>query len=104
MKIFLDIIKYFNQRVKLDFSAIGKLNQSTKEQAIVNGNAASELLRNANFGLQYNLYRFALLDELEASRDDAERIAIGLKVQGLREFIDHLEKQEYFGNSVKSKE
>ena len=103
MKIFEDVIKYFNKRVRLDPSSITKLNQSTKEQAIVNGDAASRLLSGSDLSLQYNLFKFAMMEELEGARTDEERVSVGYKVQGMREFIDHLEKQEYFGKLVKER-
>ena len=104
MNIFKELIQYFNQKVRLDVSSITKLNQSDKEQAIANGEAARKVLSSPDFSLQYHLHRFTILDELEDATTDEERIAIGHKVKGMREFLDHLEKQEYFGRLVKGKE
>lgn len=89
-----DIRAYFNRRTKA--SDIAK-NAETSRKALIqeNGECAARLMRNADFGLMFNLYRFNMLERLEESKDDQERISNAHYVAGVRDFIDFIEKQEY---------
>ena len=43
------------------------------------------------------LHESSMLERLEESRDDSERITNSHYVAGVRDFIDFIEKQEYLG-------
>ena len=85
---------YFNRRTK----AIDSYKEAHVEKrtlVIQNGEAASRLMLNEDFALMFNLYRFSMLERLEESRTDDDRIGNAYYVAGVRDFIDFVEKSEY---------
>jgi hypothetical protein len=90
----LNIRDYFNRRTKV-VDAHKEANVSRKTLVIENAESAARLLRNEDFALMFNLYRFNLLERLEDSKDDQDRIGNAYYVAGVRDFIDFIEKQEY---------
>ena len=92
----LNIRNYFNQRTKaVDASKGAEVHR--KALVIENGEVARRLMKNEDFALMFNLYRFDMLERLEESRDDSERIANAHYVAGVRDFISFVEKSEYLG-------
>ena len=85
---------YFNKRTRVADS-YKEADVSRKSLLIENGECASRLMRNEDFALLFNLYRFQMLERLEDSKDDAERLSNAYYVAGARDFIDFIEKQEY---------
>ena len=89
-----NIREYFNKRTKAtDSHKEAHVNRQTL--VLQNGESASRLLRNEDFALMFNLYRFHMLERLEDSKDDSERIGNAYYVAGARDFIDFIEKNEY---------
>lgn len=62
---------------------------------IENGEAAERLLKNQDFALMFNLYRFDLLNALEESSEDADRIRNAQYVAGVRDFQVFVERTVY---------
>lgn len=92
----LEIRKYFNKRTKaVDARKEADVNRRTL--VIENGESAIRLMRNEDFALLFNLYRFNMLERLEESRTDPERIENAHYVAGVRDFIAFVEKTEYLG-------
>ena len=92
----LEIRKYFNKRTKaVDARKEADVNRRTL--VIENGESATRLMRNEDFALLFNLYRFNMLERLEESRTDPERIENAHYVAGVRDFIGFVEKTEYLG-------
>ena len=89
-----NIRAYFNKRTRVADS-YKEADVSRKSLLIENGECASRLMRNEDFALLFNLYRFQMLERLEDSKDDAERLSNAYYVAGARDFIDFIEKQEY---------
>lgn len=99
-KSLLDGIRgYFNRRTRVTDSH-KEANASRKTLVIENGESASRLLKNEDFALLFNLYRFQMLERLEDARDDADRLSNAYYVAGARDFIDFIEKQEYLAKRV----
>jgi len=93
-QITLKIREYFNRRTKgIDAQKGGNPEQRTL--VIQNGEASGRLLRNEDFALMFNLYRFDMLSRLEDSKDDSERIENAYYVAGVRDFITFVEKSEF---------
>lgn len=92
--LLLNIRNYFNRRTKA-VDAHKESNVNRRTLVIENGQVASRLMRNEDFALMFNLYRFNMLERLEDSKDDQERIGNAYYVAGVRDFIDFVEKQEY---------
>lgn len=92
----LHIRRYFNKRTKV-IDSYKEANAERKTLVIENGSSASRLMKNEDFALMFNLYRFNMLERLEESKDDPERIMNSHYVAGVRDFIDFIEKQEYLG-------
>ena len=92
----LNIREFFNRRTRAEDSK-KEANVNRKTLVIENGESASRLLRNEDFALLFNLYRFYLLERLEDSRTDIERIDNAHDVAGVRDFIGFIEKTEYLG-------
>ena len=88
------IREYFNKRTRVRDTA-KEADVSRRTLVIENGEAAGRLLKNADFALLFNLYRFNLLERLEESKDDQERISNGHYVAGVRDFFDFVEKSDY---------
>ena len=89
-----NIRDYFNRRSNARDTEKGASTER-RVLAIENGESASRLLRNEDFALMFNLYRFDLLSALEESDDDSKRIGNAYYVAGVRDFIDFVEKSEY---------
>jgi hypothetical protein len=90
----LNIRAYFNKRTRATDSN-KEANVARKTLVIENGECASRLLRNEDFALLFNLYRFQILERLEDARTDDDRQSNAYYVAGARDFIDFIEKQEY---------
>ena len=91
-----NIRDYFNRRTKV-VDTYKEANVNRKALVIENGESAQRLLRNDDFALLFNLYRFYLLEMLEESKDDVERINNAQRVAGGRDFIEFIERTEYLG-------
>jgi hypothetical protein len=100
MKSFvLNIRDYFNRRTKAtDSHKEAHVNRQTL--VFQNGESATRLLKNEDFALMFNLYRFHMLERLEDSKDDAERIGNAYYVAGVRDFISFIEKNEYLAKKL----
>lgn len=96
----LKIRDYFNRRTKV-VDSYKEAHPERKTLVIENGESAARLLLNEDFALLFNLYRFSVLERLEDSKDDSERISNAHYVAGVRDFIDFIEKQEYLGKVAK---
>jgi len=94
-----DIRAYFNRRTRASDS-FKEANVARKTLAIENGESASRLLKNEDFALLFNLYRFQMLERLEDAREDSDRLSNAYYVAGARDFIDFIEKQEYLAKKV----
>ncbi|NCX56547.1 MAG: hypothetical protein EBW87_05045 [Burkholderiaceae bacterium] len=90
----LNIREYFNKRTKIK-DAAKEADVARKSLVIENGEAASRLMLNGDFALLFNLYRFNMLEKLEDSRTDPERIENAHYVAGVRDFIAFIEQTEY---------
>jgi hypothetical protein len=90
----LNVRKYFNRRTKA-IDAHKEANANRNTLVIENGESANRLMANEDFALMFNLYRFQMLERLEDSKDDNERISNAHYVSGVRDFIDFVEKTEY---------
>ncbi len=96
-KSLIDQIRgFFNKRTS-SHDTLKEANTERRSLAIENGEAASRLLKNNDFALLFNLYRFDMLSQLEDSTEDAERIRNAHYVAGVRDFVGFIEKTEYFG-------
>jgi len=91
-----DIRDFFNKRSRATDSAKEALLER-KTLAIENGESASRLLKNQDFALMFNLYRFNMLEQLEDCTDDQQRISNAHFVAGVRDFINYIEKLQYLG-------
>ena len=89
----LHIRDHFNRRTRVQ-DVQKESNTERRSLVIQNGESASRLMRNEDFALMFNLYRFNMLERLEESEDDSARIGNAYKVAGVRDFIDFIEKQE----------
>jgi hypothetical protein len=89
-----NIREFFNRRTKV-IDSHKEANASRRTLVIENGECAKRLLKNEDFALMFNLYRFNMLERLEECKDDQERIGNAYYVAGVRDFIDFIEKQEY---------
>lgn len=92
----LNIRQYFNRRTRA-VDSHKEANVHRKTLVIENGECASRLIKSEDFALLFNLYRFNLLERLEDSRTDPERIENAFNVAGVRDFIGFVEKTEYLG-------
>ena len=92
----LNIRDFFNRRTRVEDSK-KEANVNRRTLVIENGESASRLMRNEDFALLFNLYRFHLLERLEDCRTDPERIENAFNVAGVRDFIGFIEKTEYLG-------
>lgn len=89
-----NIRDYFNRRTKV-VDTYKEADVNRKALVIENGESAKRLLRNDDFALLFNLYRFYLLEMLEESKDDVNRIDNAQRVAGVRDFIEFVERTEY---------
>ena len=92
----LNIRDYFNRRTKV-IDSHKEAHATRKTLVIENGECAKRLLKNDDFALLFNLYRFYLLEMLEDSKDDVNRIDNAQRVAGVRDFIEFIERTEYLG-------
>jgi hypothetical protein len=92
----LNIRSYFNKRTKIK-DARKESDVTRRTLVIENGEKANRLMANEDFALMFNLYRFQMLERLEDSKDDNERITNAHYVAGVRDFIYFVEQQEYLG-------
>jgi len=92
----LNVRQYFNRRTRA-VDSHKEANVHRKTLVIENGECASRLIKSEDFALLFNLYRFNLLERLEDSRTDPERIENAFNVAGVRDFIGFIEKTEYLG-------
>jgi len=92
----LNIRDYFNRRTKV-IDSHKEANVNRKALVIENAECAKRLLKNDDFALLFNLYRFYLLEMLEESKDDVNRIDNAQRVAGVRDFIEFIERTEYLG-------
>ena len=92
----LNVRQYFNRRTRA-VDSHKEANVHRKTLVIENGECASRLIKSEDFALLFNLYRFNLLERLEDSRTDPERIENAFNVAGVRDFIGFIEKIEYLG-------
>ena len=92
----LNIRSYFNKRTKLK-DTWKEADVTRKTLVIENGEKAARLMANEDFALMFNLYRFNMLERLEDSKDDSDRISNAHYVAGVRDFIYFVEQQEYLG-------
>lgn len=92
----LNIRDYFNRRTKV-VDSHKEANPERRTLVIENGESASRLMKNEDFALLFNLYRFNMLERLEDCRTDLERIENAHYVSGVRDFIGFVEKTEYLG-------
>lgn len=100
MKSMVEKIRaYFNRRTRA-VDSYKEANVARKTLVIENGECASRLLKNEDFALLFNLYRFQLLERLEDARDDSDRLSNAYYVAGARDLIDFIEKQEYLAKRV----
>ena len=86
----------FNRRTRVEHT-YKEASHEQRTLVLQNGECASRLLSNADFALMFNLYRFYLLEMLEESRDDVNRIDNAQRVAGVRDFIEFIERTEYLG-------
>jgi len=97
-----NIREFFNQRTRaVDSAKEARLERKTL--AIQNGEVASRMLKNPDFALMFNLYRFNMLEQLEDATDDQQRISNAHYVAGVRDFINYVEKLEYLGKSAQKR-
>ena len=85
---------YFNRRTKV-IDSYKEAHVERRTLVIQNGEAAGRLMRNEDFALMFNLYRFNMLERLEEADSDEKRIGNAYYVAGVRDFIDFIEKSEY---------
>ena len=86
----------FNRRTKVEHT-YKEASHEQRTLVLQSGECASRLLLNQDFALMFNLYRFNLLERLEDTTTDADRISNAHFVAGVRDFIAFVEKQEYLG-------
>ena len=87
---------FFNRRTTIKDTEKGA-SPERRTLVIENGQAAERLLSNQDFALMFNLYRFNMLEQLEDSGDDQQRISNAHYVAGVRDFVNYIEKLQYLG-------
>jgi hypothetical protein len=92
----LKIREAFNRRARTEHT-FKEASHDQRTLVLQNGECASRLLRNEDFALMFNLYRFYILERLEDDKTDADRISNAHFVAGVRDFVAFIEKQEYLG-------
>lgn len=91
-----DIRDFFNKRSRATDSS-KEATFERKTLAIENGESAGRLLKNQDFALMFNLYRFSMLEQLEDADSDQQRISNAHYVAGVRDFVNYIEKLQYLG-------
>jgi len=94
-----DIREFFNRRTRAT-DAMKEAHVNRQTLVLQNGESASRLLKNEDFALMFNLYRFYMLEKLEDANDDSERIGNAYYVAGVRDFISFIEKNEYLAKKL----
>ena len=94
-----DIRDYIDRRTKAK-DASKTAHVSRRTLVIQNGESAKRLLKNEDFALLFHLYRFEMLERLEASTDDKLRIVNATYVAGVRDFVEFIEIQEHLANEA----
>ena len=95
-----NITGHFNQRTKN--RELKSKNIEVQSKFLDNGETARKLLANQDFALLFNLYRFSLLERLEDSATDEERVKNAHYVAGVRDFIDFVEQTVYLSNAMQA--
>jgi len=95
-----NITEYFNRRTK---HRDVKSDQAEKQVVFIeNGEIATRLLKNSDFALMFNLYRFSLMERMEDAKNDLDRIRDAHYISGARDFIDFIELTVYLSASVQT--
>ena len=98
----LNIRDYFNRRTRagdIDTRAA----QARQQLIIDNASCAARLMKNEDFALLFNLYRFSVMSQLEDVKTDAERIELSYYIAGVRDFVAFIEKTEHLSNVLNEK-
>jgi len=88
-----NITEYFNRRTKHKDLKSDQVEKQVK--FLENGEIASRLLKNTDFALMFNLYRFSLMERMEDAKTDLDRIRDAHYISGARDFIDFIELTVY---------
>jgi len=88
-----NITEYFNKRTKHKDLKSDQVEKQVK--FLENGEIASRLLKNTDFALMFNLYRFSLMERMEDAKTDLDRIRDAHYISGARDFIDFIELTVY---------
>jgi hypothetical protein len=88
-----NITEYFNRRTKHKDLKSDQVEKQVR--FIENGEIASRLLKNTDFALMFNLYRFSLMERMEDAKTDLDRIRDAHYISGARDFIDFIELTVY---------
>ena len=97
MKSLVDGIREaFNRRTRVEHT-YKEASHEQRTTVLQNGEVAGRLLLNQDFALMFNLYRFDMLNHLEDSKTDEERISNAYMVAGVRDFVSFVEKLKYLG-------
>ena len=94
-----NIRDYFNRRTKAT-DAFKEAHVNRQTLVLQNGESATRLLKNEDFALMFNLYRFHMLEQLEEADSDEKRIGNAYYVAGVRDFISFVEKSEYLAKKL----
>jgi hypothetical protein len=95
----LNIRDFFNRRTKAT-DAFKEAHVNRQTLVLQNGESAKRLLKNEDFALMFNLYRFHMLEQLEEADSDEKRIGNAYYVAGVRDFISFIEKSEYLAKKL----
>jgi hypothetical protein len=88
-----NITEYFNRRTKHKDLKSDQVEKQVK--FLENGEIATRLLKNTDFALMFNLYRFNLMERMEDAKTDLDRIRDAHYISGARDFIDFIELTVY---------
>jgi hypothetical protein len=88
-----NITEYFNRRTKHKDLKSDQVEKQVR--FIENGEIATRLLKNTDFALMFNLYRFSLMERMEDAKTDLDRIRDAHYISGARDFIDFIELTVY---------
>jgi len=88
-----NITEYFNKRTKHKDLKSDQVEKQVR--FIENGEIATRLLKNTDFALMFNLYRFSLMERMEDAKTDLDRIRDAHYISGARDFIDFIELTVY---------
>jgi len=96
-----NITEYFNRRTKHKDLKSDQVEKQVK--FLENGEIASRLLKNTDFALMFNLYRFNLMERIEDAKTDDERTTNSHYISGARDMIDFIELTVFLSKGVQSK-